>query len=749
LVKTGSISEVADAIRRDHHPDGGNKRLGNTVLLTGAGCSRSAGVPLAAEIAQKLSLRLAVRYNLVDQEEQRPEEAVSRLVSSDRYSSACLHDGIVKWDAVYEEVFTRHYRSPKETRAIFSEILDDREISMNWAHLCIGELVRLGYLSTVLTTNFDQLALEGIARSGRLPVVADGVESLNRIMGQPTYPQLIQIHGSRHTYRLRNSSDDVNELASDGGAKHAIDELMRAAAVFIVVGYGGKENGLMSLLTEGASRFPDTQIFWVSYEKEIENLGDLPLKLLNTSRYSRVLLRQDADRFFHSLLQEMGLNAPKIIEDPLFGVENLKVSLTYSENAEIDSIIDGHMQKVEQIQAIFDPHAIGRQRISVDVAGNRDARVQAIERLATGMANDFNNVLTATLGYSDLLLVRHPNGDPSHDDIISIRQSAERAASLVNRLLAFASNLKLKPQRTDLNKIVGDISDDLKHFVADNVVVRVDISPRVWAVWVDPDEIENIVISLVKNASESISDYGEISVRVYDLPSDTRSKQEIVRTSDTVVIEVEDTGSGIDPNLGDRIFDPYFTTKGPERSGMGLSAVKGIVRQSGGEISFESVFGQGSTFRVHFPKHNQISKSWDSAGITTEASPARSEVKRRTVLYVEDEPSVRDFTVRILQQLGFLVFQAGGGSEAIRLYQTLKEELSLVISDMVMPHGDGPSVLRELRSRGYKGPFIMSSGYAEDVVREILSEDLATMFLPKPYTMQQVQEATERVLGRT
>src|SRR5690606_32231277 len=133
------------------------------------------------------------------------------------------------------------------------------------------------------------------------PVVADGVESLNRITGHPSYPQLIQIHGSRHTYRLRNSSKDVNELAEDGGAKHAIDELMRAATVFIVAGYGGKERGLMKLLTEGAKRFPDTQIFWIAHERQEEDLSTYCVELLGTSKYSRVIFNQDSDQFFYEL----------------------------------------------------------------------------------------------------------------------------------------------------------------------------------------------------------------------------------------------------------------------------------------------------------------------------------------------------------------------------------------------------------------------------------------------------------------
>lgn len=723
--------------------------LGRTVLLTGAGCSRSAGVPLAIDIARDLCVRLAIRYGLVDPSESAPDNAAIKLAEAHRLTETAVSGLQINWDLVYQEIFTQHYRTPKETRAIFNEIFDSQKVLLNWTHLCIGEMVRLGFISTILTTNFDQLALEGIARTGqRLPVVADGLESLYRITGDPNYPQLIQIHGSRHTYRLRNSTDDVDTLAKDSAAIHAIDELMRSATVFLVVGYSGKEKGLMNLLTGAAKRYPDTQIFWVSHNKNPQSISPLTKDLMRTSRYSRVLANWDSDHFFYELLQELGLNAPKLIEDPMFSIGNLKDSLAYSSNPSIDSLLSQHQEKVERIQAVFDPVAVGRVR-TTGTKENADARMQAVERLASGVAHDFNNVLTATIGYSDLLLIRHPPGDASHDDIIAVRESANKAARLVNKLLAFASSLKLRPQRTNLNKLISDLLPALNRFIPPSTKVVFEPSGNLWAAYIDSEEIENVVVELVSNAGQAGNDASAIRIATGNLFRDENSVIPLVARRDVVFIAVEDHGKGIAPEIGDRVFDPYFSTSATTGAGMGLSTAVGIIKQSGGEIHYRSEVGSGTTFTVYLPRHVVALPAMDFAGLERQEPRKGDSRTRRCVLYVEDEVEVRDFTIRALRELGLIVFDATGGTEAIRLFKKIDEALSLVISDTVMPKGDGPGLLRALRENGYTGPFIMTSGYAEDDIRRMVSEDLGTLFLPKPYSVELLGEAIEKALART
>lgn len=179
------------------------------------------------------------------------------------------------------------------------------------------------------------MALEGIARSGRLPVVADGLNSLNRINGDSNYPQLIQIHGSRHTYYMRNSIDDTDLIGEDAAARHTIDELMRNASVFIAIGYGGRERGLMKILTDGGKRWPDTRIFWVSYPNDTSEISDNVIRLLKTSRYSSVILGQDADLFFLELLNFLGIKKPMLIRDPIYILKELSNGLVFSPNEKI------------------------------------------------------------------------------------------------------------------------------------------------------------------------------------------------------------------------------------------------------------------------------------------------------------------------------------------------------------------------------------------------------------------------------
>jgi len=351
---TSSVGDIAKAMRRDFNVYDEEKR-GRTLILVGAGCSHSAGIPLASEIAQKLVVQLARSYSVLEQKEFDPEKALSHLIAQEHFDEKRVRkisdDEIhTDWNLVYDEIFSHHYTTPKEIRKVFSSIFAKSDGSINWAHLSIGELVRVGFISTVLTTNFDQLVLEGIARTGPLPVVADGIESLYRITGHPDYPQLIHIHGSRHTYYLRNSAEDVDSISRDHSARHAIGELFREANVCIVIGYGGRERGLMDVLIDAGKRFPDTRIFWVTRSEDMGQLSEQALELLSTSKYSSVVLGQDADDFFLQLLKNLNCCPPKIIEKPTYLMEHLRDNLVFSSNVEIANLIGRHQLKVEELE---------------------------------------------------------------------------------------------------------------------------------------------------------------------------------------------------------------------------------------------------------------------------------------------------------------------------------------------------------------------------------------------------------------
>lgn len=254
-----NVSQIARQIRFARR-DG--KSLGKVVFLIGAGCSISAGIPGASGLARRMVQMVAVDLGYCDQDADHVQ-AYKILKGEDASFSAFETgpqgsdptDDTIDWYKVYDEMFRSYYRTPDDVRDLFTTIVNNAQGAINWAHLCLGELVAHSYVSTVLTTNFDQLVLSGMVRAGVLPVVCDGIESLNRIAGAPRHPQLVELHGSRHTYMLRNSPEDVKAVREDPQAAAAIRDLLHHATTFVAIGYGGREEGVMDLLNSRRKEF--------------------------------------------------------------------------------------------------------------------------------------------------------------------------------------------------------------------------------------------------------------------------------------------------------------------------------------------------------------------------------------------------------------------------------------------------------------------------------------------------------------
>jgi NAD-dependent SIR2 family protein deacetylase len=269
--ETGQILDVANAVRMASADD--SKRLGRVVFFIGAGCSVSAGIPLVQDMARTLVGRLAVKSK-APETILKDASAAYRWLASNNEMPDCFRqiakeaspdsEPEIDWFRVYDAAFSKHFNTPDDARELFSEFVDAAGGKINWAHLCLGELVRKRLVSTVLTTNFDQLVLAGLVRSGVLPVVCDGIESLTKVRGEPLHPQIVELHGSRHTYRLRNSTEEVAELANDETTIAAIGSLFQDLRAFVAVGYGGREDGVMDLLIKSAERYRDKRLFWVS-----------------------------------------------------------------------------------------------------------------------------------------------------------------------------------------------------------------------------------------------------------------------------------------------------------------------------------------------------------------------------------------------------------------------------------------------------------------------------------------------------
>ncbi|WP_206513266.1 cell cycle histidine kinase CckA [Pelagibacterium montanilacus] len=374
-------------------------------------------------------------------------------------------------------------------------------------------------------------------------------------------------------------------------------------------------------------------------------------------------------------------------------------------------------------------------------------KMQAVGQLAGGVAHDFNNVLTAIIGFSDLLLLKHKPSDPSFSDIMSIKQSANRAAGLVRQLLAFSRRQTLRPQVLEVPQHIDDLTVLLKRLIGEHVALDVEHGRDVWPVRADLVQLEQVIINLVVNARDAMPEGGQITLRTRNVGEEEAGSLDYrgMPAADYVLVEVEDTGTGMTAEIMEKIFEPFFSTKELGKgTGLGLSMVYGIVKQTGGFIYPESVVGKGTTFRMFLPRHIPIEPK---EVVKAVAAPVKDLTGNERILIVEDEESVRAFSARALSATGYEVFEAGSGEEALEVLEELDGKLDLLISDVVMPEMDGPSLLVQVRKTYPDLKVIFVSGYAEESVRQGLEDDRSVEFLPKPYSLDQINSKVKEVLS--
>jgi len=375
-------------------------------------------------------------------------------------------------------------------------------------------------------------------------------------------------------------------------------------------------------------------------------------------------------------------------------------------------------------------------------------KMQAVGQLAGGIAHDFNNMLTAIIGFSDLLLTSHRPTDPSFQDIMNIKQNANRAAGLVRQLLAFSRRQTLRPTVIDLDEALSDISVLLARLLGETIALDVSHGRDVWPIKADLNQLEQVIVNLAVNARDAMPDGGKLKIRTANVTTaeSRKFKEKGFKPGDYVLLEVADTGSGMPAEVREKIFEPFFTTKGVgQGTGLGLSTVYGIVKQTGGYIYVDSRPGAGTTFRILLPRHDAQPEEAKS-GEGQAAGPSDLTGSAR-ILLVEDEEAVRAFAGRALEARGYTVHQAASGQEALDLIDGLDAPVDLVISDVVMPGMDGPSLLRELRRRQPDLKIIFVSGYAEDAFeRHLPKDEKSFQFLPKPFSLKELATTVKATL---
>ncbi len=378
-------------------------------------------------------------------------------------------------------------------------------------------------------------------------------------------------------------------------------------------------------------------------------------------------------------------------------------------------------------------------------------KMQAVGQLAGGIAHDFNNMLTAIIGFSDFLLMNHRPTDPAFQDIMNIKQNANRAAGLVRQLLAFSRQQTLRPQVLQLGDVLSELSILLGRLLGENVELTLDQASDLWTVKADLHQFEQVIINLAVNARDAMPNGGKLAIRTANV-SEPQSRElglSHVPPGEYVMIEVRDSGCGMSEEVKQKIFEPFFSTKEIGRgTGLGLSTVYGIVKQTGGYIFADSEEGDGTTMRVYLPRYHESAAEVDQEPAKLDRKPEKPKdlTGRGTVLLVEDEDAVRSFAARALGQRGYQVLEASTGAEALEVFEGHDGEVDLVVSDVVMPEMDGPTLMKELRRDYPEIKIIFMSGYAEDAFRRNLDEKEDFMFLQKPFDLKQLAAAVKSAL---
>jgi two-component system cell cycle sensor histidine kinase/response regulator CckA len=368
-------------------------------------------------------------------------------------------------------------------------------------------------------------------------------------------------------------------------------------------------------------------------------------------------------------------------------------------------------------------------------------KMEAIGQLAGGVAHDFNNILTVIHGHASLLAATGLDESGARS-AQQITQAAERAAGLTRQLLTFSRRQLIQPKRLDMNKIVGKMTDMLGRILGEDVTLQLNYSTAPATVEADAGMMEQVLLNLAVNARDAMPRGGQLSVRIVVVEV-TEDRHPEARAGRFVCVSNTDTGSGIPPENLSRIFEPFFTTKEIGKgTGLGLATVYGIVKQHKGWVEVESTVGKGTTFRIYIPYAGEEQ--------TQTEKPTTQIIIRggtETILLVEDEKPVRELVARVLEKQGYKVLQAGAGAEAVEVWRARKDDIHLLLTDLIMPGAmNGRELAEALWTERPELKVIFTSGYSADIVGKDFKIESDLNFLQKPYHPQALALAVRRCL---
>ena len=371
-------------------------------------------------------------------------------------------------------------------------------------------------------------------------------------------------------------------------------------------------------------------------------------------------------------------------------------------------------------------------------------KMEAVGQLAGGVAHDFNNILTAIVGYTDLLAADFSPNDRRLEDLEEIRKSARRAAALTRQLLAFSRKQVLEPKVIDLNAVVQNLDKMLRSLISENVDLRIHFAPDLDATRADPTQVEQVIMNLAINARDAMPDGGTLTIETANvtLDADYAARHVSVLPGEYVMLAVSDTGHGMDEDTKARIFEPFFTTKPLGRgTGLGLSTVYGIVKQHGGNIWLYSEPDKGTTFKVYLPTVDAVAESPGAA--------PNGVIQRKgheTVLVAEDDEPLRRLTYRALTNLGYTVLQADRASTALDLARRHKGPIDLLLTDVVMPDMNGRKLAETLRAARPTLRVLFMSGYPDGAITHHDMLEKGVAYLAKPFTTDAIARRVREML---
>ena len=402
-------------------------------------------------------------------------------------------------------------------------------------------------------------------------------------------------------------------------------------------------------------------------------------------------------------------------------------------------------------------HALDQtEQRSLETQFFQSQKMELVGQLAGGIAHDFNNLLTAMIGFCDLLLQRHSPKDQSFADIMQVKQNANRAANLVRQLLAFSRQQTLQPKVLVITDVLAELSHLLRRLIGADIELKMVHGRDLWQVKVDQSQLEQVIINLAVNARDAVDAGGTLTIRTSNLASSdiASGRHTSLPPGNYVILEVSDTGEGIPKDILDKIFEPFFTTKEVgSGTGLGLSTVYGIINQTGGHIFVDSELGKGACFTIYLPQNESSAATETDENPSVEpvpalAAPASDLTGFGTIMLVEDEDAVRMFGARALRNKGYNVVEAASGEEALAVLEKDADTIDVLITDVVMPGLDGPTMIRKVRESHPDMKVVFISGYTEDSFRKRLDEDAGEIhFLPKPFTLQQLAGVVKDVMA--